>query len=393
LTSLRRFAMAPLAAALLSANAGSAAPAGSAPAFAAGVPVAVEFGKHEGDLSQSEVEFIARNVRVAALEHFGGPRGPYAYQEDGVYANAARLKAANPAIKVLEYWGFSGSGHMNYRAYTDPRFVAAGESWYVTREGQKHHRLDITNPVVRAWWAAAAAKMVAAGKLDGLFIDGAMNVPNDPWHDAKIELFKTLRADLDALGQGHKLVVINGNAMNFFGSGLAPYVDGLMIEWFDLVYKGQQRTPERNLEYLRAAYDIASRGKQVWLKGWPYPHNFIDKDWNKGRTYAQKVEDMRAPLAWNVASYLVSAAPGASYLSYSWGYAVDSLEVVKNHDAPAQDWTVDPAWYAELKNDYGAPIGPMQVDGFVLTRRYPGGVARVDLAAHTCTLPAPLASR
>jgi hypothetical protein len=185
--------------------------------------------------------------------------------------------------------------------------------------------------------------------------------------------------------------VINGNAMNFVGSGLAPYVDGVMIEWFDLVYKGTPRPPERNLEYLQAAYAIASQGKQVWLKAWPYPHDFIDKDWNKGRSYAQKVEDMRAPLAWNVAAYLVSAAPGASFLSYSWGYAVDSLEVVQNHDADAQTWTVDPAWYSELKNDYGRPQGPMQVDGFVLSRRYPGGIARVDLAKHTYTLPTPLA--
>jgi len=386
--SVRRFALAALAVAALSAGSGGA-PAASAPGYR-GLPVAVEFGKHEGDLSPSEVDFIAHNVGIAALEHFGGKQRPYAYQEDGVYANAARLKAANPALKVLEYWGFSGSGHMNYRAYTDPQFAAAGERWYVTRSGEKHHRLDIANPEVRAWWAAAAAKMVGAGKLDGLFIDGAMNKPGDPWREAKIELFRLLRADLDGLGQGHKLVVINGNAMNFVGSGLAPYVDGVMIEWFDLVYKGTPRPPERNLEYLQAAYAIASQGKQVWLKAWPYPHDFIDKDWNKGRSYAQKVEDMRAPLAWNVAAYLVSAAPGASFLSYSWGYAVDSLEVVQNHDADAQTWSVDPAWYSELKNDYGRPLGPMQVDGFVLSRRYPGGTARVDLAKHTYTLPTPL---
>jgi hypothetical protein len=389
---LRSFALAVPAALALAALAGGSAPVASAPAFG-GVPVAVEFGKHEGDLSPSEIDFIAHNVRIAALEHFGGKRGPYQYQEDGVYANAAKLKAVNPSIKVLEYWGFAGAGHMNYRAYTDPRFTAAGESWYATRSGEKHHRLDITNPVVRAWWAAAAAKMVGAGKLDGLFIDGAMNKPGDPWRDAKIELFKELRADLDALGQGHKYVVINGNAQNFVGSGLAPYVDGIMIEWFDLVYKGTPRPPERNLEYLQAAYAIANSGKQVWLKAWPYPHNFIDKQWNKGSTYEQKVHDMREPLAWNVAAYLVSAGPNTSFLSYSWGYAVDSLEVVKNHDADASTWNVDPAWYAELKNDYGRPLGPMQVDGMVVSRRYPGGIARVDLAKHTYALPAPVATR
>jgi hypothetical protein len=104
--SVRRFALAALAVAALSAGSGGA-PAASAPGYR-GLPVAVEFGKHEGDLSPSEVDFIAHNVGIAALEHFGGKQRPYAYQEDGVYANAARLKAANPALKVLEYWGFSG---------------------------------------------------------------------------------------------------------------------------------------------------------------------------------------------------------------------------------------------------------------------------------------------
>jgi hypothetical protein len=98
---------------------------------------------------------------------------------------------------------------------------------------------------------------------------------------------------------------------------------------------------------------------------------------------------MRAPLAWNVAAYLVSATPGSSFLSYSWGYDVESLEVVANHDADPHTWSVDPGWYAELKNEYGAPRGPMQVNGMVLSRAYPGGIARVDLAAHTCELPAP----
>ncbi len=384
---LRRLAVPAFAGLALLGMAGSAAPVSSAPSFS-GLPVAVEFGKKEGDLSPSEVDFIAHNVSIAALEHFGTPGKPYQYQEDGVFANAAKLKAANPAIKVLEYWGFAGTGHKDLRAYTDPAFIAAGQSWFTTAQGEKKPRLDITNPVVRSWWAATATKMVNAGKLDGLFIDGARNTKNDPWHDAKIALFAELRADLDGLNQGHKLIIINGNADNFFGSGLAPYVDGVMIEWFDLVYKGTPRPPKMNLEYLRAAYEISSQGKQVWLKAWPYPHNFIDPEW-KARSYEDKVADMRAPLAWNVAAYLVSASPGSSFLSYSWGYAVDSLEVVQNHDADARSWTVDPAWYAELKNDYGPPRGPVQVNGFVLSRPYPGGIARVDLKNHTYELPAP----
>ena len=358
-----------------------------------GLPVAVEFGKREGDLSSSEVDFIAHNVTIAALQHFGGLNQPYACQEDGVYANAARLKAANPAIKVLIYWGFAGSGHMNYRAYDDPQFRAAGETWYVTRPGQKHHHLDITNPAMRTWWAAAATKMVASGKLDGLFIDGARNTPNDPWRAAKIELFKTLRADLDALNQGHKLVIINGNAMNLVGSGLAPYLDGVMIEWFDLVYNGTPRTPDQNLQYLQTANTLASVGKQVWLKAWPYPHNFIDAVWHKGTSYEQKIADSRAPLAWNVAAFLVAAVPGNSYLSYSWGYGLDSLEVVKNHSSDPTTWVIDPTWYTELKNNYGQPLGPMKANGYVLIRPYPGGVVRIDLANHTCSLPSPLSGK
>jgi hypothetical protein len=383
---LPQLAPAAILAATLLGAAGPPAPVSSAAQFR-GLPVAVEFGKKEGDLSPSEVDFIAHNVSIAALEHFGAPGKPYAYEEDGVFANAAKLKAANPALKILEYWGFAGNGHMAMRVYTDPQYVAAGAAWYATRPGAKKPRLDITNPAVRAWWAAAAAKMVDAGKLDGLFIDGVQNTPSDPWRDAKVELFKQLRIDLDALGQGRKLVIVNGNAANLDASGLTPYVDGVMIEWFDLVVKGTSRPPQVNLEYLRAAYALASAGKQVWLKAWPYPHDFIDAGWNK-EPYEKKVADMRGALAWNVAAYLVSAVPGSSFISYSWGYAVDSLEVVRNHAADAREWSVDPAWYAELKNEYGPPRGPLEVQGLVLTRAYAGGVARLDLAAHTCALPA-----
>jgi len=363
----------------------------SAPEFR-GVPVAADMGKRQGDLSPAEVDFIAHNLRIVALGNFGGPDRPYAHPDDGVAANAARLKAANPGLKVLEYWGFGGHALMKMHAFSDPQYLAAGDSWYTTLPGKKKRRLDITNPAVRVWWARQAAQLVARNKLDGLFLDGAGDRPDDPVRAAKIELFKTLRADLDALGTGHKLVIINGDAMNFFGSGLAPYVDGEFIEWFDLVYyDGTPRTPQQNLAYLQTAYAMASQGKQVWLKSWPYPHSFLTHDWVKGTSYAQKVADMRAPLAWNVAAYLVSAVPGHSFLQYSWGYAVDSLEVVTNHDAAPQTWRPDPAWYPELKYDYGNPIGPMQVNGYVLTRRYPGGIARVDLANHTATLPQPIA--
>ncbi len=388
-TLARRLGAALSFVAVVAAGAGPA-PAQSVPLISNGIPIAVEFGKQQGDLSPSEVQFIAHNVTIAALEHFGGPGAPYAYQEDGVAANAARLKAANPAIKVLEYWGFAGTGHMNYRAYTDPTFQANKDSWYVLRPGQKKARLDITNPAVRNWWAAAATRMVSQGHLDGIWLDGAMNTKRDPWRDAKIELFRTLREDLDALHQGHKFIVINGNAENYFASGLAQYTDGIMIEWYDLVVKGVPRTPEQNLAYLQAAYDIGRSGKEVWLKGWPYPHDFIDSDWNKNASYQQKVSDSHAALGFALASHLVSNTPGYSFLSYSWGYAVDSFEIVTNHDADPKTWVVDQNWYPEFKRDYGAPLGPMQVNGFVLTRQYPGGTARVDLSSHTFTLPQPV---
>ena len=360
------------------------------------VPAALEFGKKQGDLSPSEVRFLTRNLAIVALEHFGGRNGPYATFDDGVAANAAKLKAADPSLKVLEYWGFSGRGHMTYHAYDDPEYVAHKSDWYTTAYGGKKPFLDITKPEVRRWWARQATLMVQRGKLDGLFIDGARNKPNDPWRDAKVELFRQLRADLDALPGPRKIVIINGNAPNFVGSGLGPYVDGVMIEFFDLKDRRNcgdacgDRSPELTLRDLETTYELTRAGKTVWLKAWPYPHSFLDPSWFKGVSYAQKIADMRAPLAWNLAAFLVAQNPGKTYLFYSWGYSLDSMEVVRNPDADPASWDVDQKWYAEMQHDYGSPLGPLEVHGYVLTRRYPGGIARVDLQSHTASLPQPV---
>ena len=82
------------------------------------IPCAIELGKHQGDLTESEASFLASHESIIALQQFGKQ---YLYLEDGVKANVAKIKKANPKAIVLHYWGFRGTGNKNYRAYTDSR--------------------------------------------------------------------------------------------------------------------------------------------------------------------------------------------------------------------------------------------------------------------------------
>ena len=168
------------------------------------IPSAVELGKYQGDLTDSEVSFLASHESIVALQLFGKR---YPYIEDGVKANTARIKKLNPKTSVLHYWGFRGTGHTNYRAYMDPHF---NKAWYVQKPGAKKAGLRSEQPRLPGMVAMSAAKMTADVGTDGIYIDGANNTANDPEAAHKLDLFARLRAVLELLGQGHKLIIVNG---------------------------------------------------------------------------------------------------------------------------------------------------------------------------------------
>ena len=81
------------------------AAAESPPAVLAGwdrVPLYVHFGKRAGELTSTELDFLAANAPVVALEKSHGA-AQHGSTEAGIAATARELKRRNPSIRVLFY--------------------------------------------------------------------------------------------------------------------------------------------------------------------------------------------------------------------------------------------------------------------------------------------------
>jgi hypothetical protein len=353
--------------------------------------VAAQIGKKDGAyLSPSEVSWIAGHYGTdyapqafIALSAFGDSCQTWPYIEDGVAANVKLLHAANPKVRVLEYWGFHGDWRPScMRAFTDPTYLANAKTWRGS-DG----KLDISQQALRDWWTDAVVRMVSQGNLDGMYIDGLQNLPNDDQAALKVSLFAELRTKLAALNRPI-LIIANGSAGYLGPSGLTPYIDGIMTEGFDRVTSVHPNppTPADNLAYLQGSWALTQSHRISMMKEWPHPYDF--SNWPTGWTYAQRLAYTRSAAAFELACLEAIYDPSYTAVMYSGGY--DSLEffdVITNPTADPSTWAVDPAWYADLAgpNPAGVPLGPPTFDATANTvdRDFTGGHLHVDLVART----------
>ncbi len=313
----------------------------------------------------------------------------------------SRVAAVNPAAVCLQYWGFSGLGHHEYSFYSDPAFQ---QSWWVQQPGEKQPRLDITQQAERDLWTTYATSYACA--VRGLFIDGLEDTPKQngsPWAEAKIAMFAELRAKMSASCPG-AIVIANGDPGNLVASGLAPYIDGIFLEPYDL-YTSAAKTPDQNLAYLQSLGALAASGKVAILKAWPWPYSFLadgsnasppaapSPPWPSGVFTSWPYDEQ---LAWArqssvdafvLASYAMIEGPTTS-LDFSWGYGADGGQyALEDATVDPSRWIVDLAWYPGLLEPLGIPLGPATWNGYVGTRIFSAGVVTVDLQAHAATLP------
>jgi hypothetical protein len=343
----------------------AAAPgAGAYPAFSWNhVPYAAQIGKFRGDFTASEAAFIANHFAFVAFglgTGLGDKPPAERIQELGLYRNARAIKAANPACKTLFYWGITGNVR-NYRAYDtfDP-------AWRVEIQPGKF-RNDDANPNFRAWWAAAAAGIVASDVLDGVFVDGLNPEGDKPHH---VEAIRALRDALDALPKP-ALLAINGTPGGPGGQTYMETCDGFMLEQFGIL---GHTGPDEMKRYLLTAMRLAQAGKIVILKAWP-GFTFMDPSY-KDLTYADKAARARRDLAFRLAAFLAVVQPNC-YLQYGWGWENIGGAYLLQDDMA----TVDPAWYPELREPLGEPLGPPEIDGYVFARHFRHAAVRVDLAS------------
>lgn len=353
------------------------AAAESPPAVLAGwdrVPLYVHFGKRAGELTSTELDFLAANAPVVALEKSHGA-AQHGSTEAGIAATARELKRRNPGIRVLFYLNafINWPGYAAHRTYRDEWTLrdARGE---IVRHPSGTPRPDPSQAAFREWWADVVAGAHRDAPLDGLFADAlpqalspalARQVGAEKARAVVAGLREMLALTKSRLGPG-KIIVVNGTRTTDFREILDwEGIDGVMIEHFAAFGKDAPADIKADLDTLALA---AARGKFAVLKGWP-GFNWLDREM-MARPRSELLALARERVTFPLACFLVAAQPG-SLFAYSWGYTADH-------------GMLEP--YAEFARKLGPPAGAARWDGLSASRDFAHASVRVDLASRTAQI-------
>ena len=345
------------------------------------VPVYIHFGKTPAALTDQEVQFVAGVSDFVCLEK-SHARTQFGSTEAGTAHDAARLKAANPAIKVLYYW----NSFLNYQMYDACAEVDKHPDW-ILRDGAgvpvlKDGRLEqynILNPEFRQWWAEEAAKGIS-NHCDGVFVDALAQPLRPIWKSywpagtttndliaASCDQFIRARA---AAGE-NALIFYNGirsvNGSETEGFAYLPYADGAIVEHFAAFNSTDKESIARDIDAVIAA---GRAGKITVIKGWP-DADFIWTNTEKMTApYEELALEARNKIAFSLACYLIAAQP-YSYFGYSWGYR-------EGHGA-----LVD---FPEYRMPLGKPLGDAVRTGWIYTRAFEHVSVTVDIENRTALI-------
>lgn len=381
-----------LCAAALLAGAATAAP--TYPVFSwETVPVMLHFGSAER-MTDEQVEMAADLSDFICLEKNHGVRTDRRFPEKIAGEDAARIRKANPAAKVLMYWNtliawpFTSYNQQFAESHPDNwtlRDRATGELLLKTdRPGFQVCQYNLLNPDVRAWWAETIGNAVNDFGFDGFFMD-ACSQPKRPLWIQK-GWGKGTEAELDAavvdlMKRARKIIgpnrflVYNGlrthaaaaDGAAAGGMEFLPHADGTMIEHFDGI---SSKTKEDVLLYWQMAAQAAKAGKIVIYKGWP------DQDINwMNQEFMALSQDERESIARNkitypLACYLIGAQEN-SYFCYGWGYDIADGQLID---------------YPEYGKKLGAPKGDAVRKGWVFRREFAHAKVMVDLEKREGTI-------
>ena len=341
------------------------------------VPVYIHFGKSSGQLSDTELKFVAQVSDFVCLEK-GHGRGRSGSTEKGIAFDAKRLKALNPRMKVLFYW----NTFLNYPLYDACQTVASHPEWiFRDKGGEPIHKTgtleqyNLLNPEFRQWWAKIAGQAVTEYGCDGIFMD-AVNQAKRPiwmkrgWGEGNED--KLTKAVSDMMRLAHRqmgedaLLVYNGIRSldptgTTTGAEYLPHASGVMVEHFTAFRCQSKQSTAADIEAIISA---ARMGKTVVVKGWPDPtFNWTSKE--KMRIPSNVLADeARKKIIFSLVCFLIAAQENC-YFSYSWGWREQHGSLVD---------------YPEFHKPLGKPKDQAQKDGWVYTRSYEHASVWVDLA-------------
>jgi hypothetical protein len=135
------------------------------------VPLNLHFGKRTADLTDAEVDFVARHSNLIALEKGHGAT-PHGSTEAGIADSARRIKQRNPDAKVLFYLNafINWPGYESFKTYREEWTLRDAAGKVVTHPSGTP-RPDPSNAAFREWWSGVVAAEMRRGPLDGLFAD------------------------------------------------------------------------------------------------------------------------------------------------------------------------------------------------------------------------------
>lgn len=330
------------------------------------VPLYAHFGARRG-MTDVEVRFIASHYDFITLEKFHGANPHGGVSEPGTFADTARIKAINPDAKVLFYWNLL----LDYPAYEASKTRVNDKDWFLkTLDGKLHYkrgtlkRYDLSNADWRKWWVGVAKKSLAAGKMDGLFIDAIPQISLQPkerireWGAEKYTavergIGQTLNDLQQALGPD-KITIYNGirSVPGGWSHGGTKYLNnasGIITEHFNMF---NSTGPTQIAADLARMSTAAKAGKIVIFKAWP-GFSWLDKPAMKLPLAALK-QRARDNISFPLAAFLI-VAQEQSYFNYTWGYR-------ETHGA------FD--WYPEFDKPLGQPLNDATQSGYEYRRNF-----------------------
>ncbi|MBL9203245.1 MAG: acetylxylan esterase [Opitutaceae bacterium] len=332
------------------------------------VPLNLHFAKRTGDLSDAEVDFVARRSNLIVLEKGHGVT-PHGSTEAGIADSARRIVQRNPAATVLFYFNafINWPGYDAFKTYR-PEWTLRTAAGEIVTHPSGTPRPDPSNAEFREWWSEVVAKAHRSAPLGGVFVDAlpqalapalARQVGPEKARAIAAGLREMLALTKRKLGPD-RVVLVNGIRTTDFREILDwEGIDGVMIEHFGAFKTDSADALKSDLDSIALA---ASKGKFVVLKGWP-GFNFTEPELMQ-RPYAELLRLSRERITFPLACFLVAAQPG-SHFCYSWGYT-DRHGMLET--------------YAELDRPLGPPKADAKWDGLTAAREFAHASVWVDLA-------------
>ncbi len=331
------------------------------------VPLNIHFGKRTTDVSDSEIDFLARHSDFICLEKSHGAR-VHGSTEAGIADTAKRIIAKNADAKVLFYFNafINWSGYEASQTYRD-EWTLRTSSGETVKHPSGTSRPDPSSAAFREWWSDVVVKASRSAPLGGVFIDAipqalSPGLTRQVGEKKSAAIIAGLR-DMIAMTKRKlgpdSIVLVNGLRTTDFREILDwEGIDGVMIEHFAAFNTDSPEDIKADLDSIVLA---ESKGKFVVLKGWP-GFNWLDREMMK-RPHRDLLELSRKRITFPLACFLIAAQNG-SHFCYSWGYT-------------HTDGMLDS--YPEFDRRLGPPTGDAIWKGMTATRDFENASVRIDL--------------